>query len=686
MQLAGRLDIDADRAARARGRVGRPAGRATGGRGTRGASATAVDGRARRRPRRPRATSSPRASPRPPVAVDRREVDVLRWAIHEPELVADWLDAPLLRAIRRRAPRSSASRVGDVPRTRSTAARRAGRATARAARGGGTDRRRGGDRRRSARAMVNTVEPRGGRRARSGCSTPATTGPVEVKARARPAAPTAARSGTGPTARDAARELLGWVGASEGSPSGGATVRAATTGTQGQSHGQDVVIAADAAASEPEKVSVIDVDKLIARRRPRLRSPRARSSPRSRDLEPETDELAAIYAGLAASGIEVVDEIAGGAPARRRGARGRCAGADAPAARPPSSAASTTVSRPGEAMAGPALRRDAARARARPGGRHRDPSGRASRSFDPVRMYLKEIGKVPLLTAEQEVTLAKRLEAGRRRRRAARVAATTLSGRGAGRASQAVVTDGELAKKPAHRGQPAPRGVDRQALRRPGHGAARPRAGGQPRPHPRGREVRLHEGLQVLHLRDVVDPPGDHPRDRRPGPHDPHPGAHGRDDEQGAAGAAPDAAGARPRADRRGGRATRSTSRPSACATSSASRSSRCRSRRRSARRTTAPSATSSADRDRDLARLRRRARAAQGRDRGRARASSTRASSRSCGCASASTTARSARSKRSGREFGVTRERIRQIESKTLAKLRHPTRSQRLRDYLEEA
>ncbi len=35
------------------------------------------------------------------------------------------------------------------------------------------------------------------------------------------------------------------------------------------------------------------------------------------------------------------------------------------------------------------------------------------------------------------------------------------------------------------------------------------------------------------------------------------------------------------------------------------------------------------------------------------------------------------------GREFGVTRERIRQIESKTLAKLRHPQRSQKLRDYL---
>ena len=36
------------------------------------------------------------------------------------------------------------------------------------------------------------------------------------------------------------------------------------------------------------------------------------------------------------------------------------------------------------------------------------------------------------------------------------------------------------------------------------------------------------------------------------------------------------------------------------------------------------------------------------------------------------------------GRAFGVTRERIRQIESKTLAKLRHPQRSEKLRDYLD--
>ncbi len=38
------------------------------------------------------------------------------------------------------------------------------------------------------------------------------------------------------------------------------------------------------------------------------------------------------------------------------------------------------------------------------------------------------------------------------------------------------------------------------------------------------------------------------------------------------------------------------------------------------------------------------------------------------------------------GRQFGVTRERIRQIEAKTLAKLRHPHRSDRLRDYLESS
>ncbi len=36
------------------------------------------------------------------------------------------------------------------------------------------------------------------------------------------------------------------------------------------------------------------------------------------------------------------------------------------------------------------------------------------------------------------------------------------------------------------------------------------------------------------------------------------------------------------------------------------------------------------------------------------------------------------------GRDFGVTRERIRQIEAKALRKLRHPSRSRKLRDFLD--
>ena len=36
------------------------------------------------------------------------------------------------------------------------------------------------------------------------------------------------------------------------------------------------------------------------------------------------------------------------------------------------------------------------------------------------------------------------------------------------------------------------------------------------------------------------------------------------------------------------------------------------------------------------------------------------------------------------GKEFGVTRERIRQIEAKALRKLRHPSRSKKLKDYID--
>ncbi len=72
MKLAGMLDIDADQL-RAAVRAG-----------------------PRRRPTRDSRRGGDVDAPPPrPTQVDRRELDVLRWAIHRPELVADWLDASL---------------------------------------------------------------------------------------------------------------------------------------------------------------------------------------------------------------------------------------------------------------------------------------------------------------------------------------------------------------------------------------------------------------------------------------------------------------------------------------------------------------------------------------------------------------------------------------------------------------
>ena len=62
-------------------------------------------------------------------------------------------------------------------------------------------------------------------------------------------------------------------------------------------------------------------------------------------------------------------------------------------------------------------------------------------------------------------------------------------------------------------------------------------------------------GLQVLHLRDLVDPPGGDARDRRQGPDDPDPRPHGREAQQGRARRAAAGPAARPRADARGDRA-----------------------------------------------------------------------------------------------------------------------------------
>ena len=129
------------------------------------------------------------------------------------------------------------------------------------------------------------------------------------------------------------------------------------------------------------------------------------------DLEPDADELRVLWDMFESRGIKVLDEIAEELQLEdQRRAGAQQGGGEAPRRRTEHRPSAT--SRPG----GPASRRpsydepdeelQAVRSAARP--THTEAGG----SFDPVRMYLKEIGKVPLLTAEQEVMLAKRIEAG----------------------------------------------------------------------------------------------------------------------------------------------------------------------------------------------------------------------------------------------------------------------------------
>ena len=115
------------------------------------------------------------------------------------------------------------------------------------------------------------------------------------------------------------------------------------------------------------------------------------------------------------------------------------------------------------------------------------------------------------------------------------------------------------------RGQPAPRDLDRQEVHQPRPAVPRPDPGRQHRPDEGGRQVRVPPRLQVLDLRHVVDPPGHHPLDRRPGAHHPHPGAHDRDHQQAGPHQPPDAARDRPRAAARGaGREARHAAREGA--------------------------------------------------------------------------------------------------------------------------
>ena len=125
------------------------------------------------------------------------------------------------------------------------------------------------------------------------------------------------------------------------------------------------------------------------------------------------------------------------------------------------------------------------------------------------------------------------------------------AGGGAGKADRARRRRREGADDPV---EPATGRLDREELPQPGPAVPRSHPGGHARPHPRRREVRLAPGLQVLDLRDLVDPPGGRARARRQGPHDPDAGAHRRADAEDQPGRAVALDAARARADARGDR------------------------------------------------------------------------------------------------------------------------------------
>jgi RNA polymerase primary sigma factor len=160
-------------------------------------------------------------------------------------------------------------------------------------------------------------------------------------------------------------------------------------------------------------------------------------------LEPETAELAAIYAGISARGVEVVDEIAEELEREDQRRAGTDSGPSHRPRRGEPGRSSGVVTRPGAA---PGTKEPVSRL-----GKLGEPAARTEGateigSFDPVRMYLKEIGKVPLLTADQEVTLAKRIEAGLHAAERIEEPNGYLSEEE--RASfEAVATDGALAKR-----------------------------------------------------------------------------------------------------------------------------------------------------------------------------------------------------------------------------------------------
>jgi RNA polymerase primary sigma factor len=212
-------------------------------------------------------------------------------------------------------------------------------------------------------------------------------------------------------------------------------------------HDDDRAHADEAVTSQSSGVDRGDVGALIARVRERGFVTTGEIFAALPDLEPETAELAAIYGRISELGIQVVDEIveeleredqrragsSSSSSSTRDHGRGmphaETTGEIRPPLGEPSAQPQTTSPRPSPAPLTPS----------------RFHRGTETGSFDPVRMYLKEIGKVPLLTAVQEVTLARRIEAGLHASEQVEVSERLSDGERSG--LDAVAADGMLAKR-----------------------------------------------------------------------------------------------------------------------------------------------------------------------------------------------------------------------------------------------
>ncbi len=147
---------------------------------------------------------------------------------------------------------------------------------------------------------------------------------------------------------------------------------------------------------------------------------------------------------------------------------------------------------------------------------------------DTIGLYLKEVGRVPLLTAIEEVELAQRIERGRLAREELARGNVTLRRR---TELQELIEDGWAAREHLITANSRlvicvakkymGRGVPFLDLIQEGNiGLIRA-----------AKKFDYRRGHKFQHLCHLVDPPGSHPGDRRPGPHDPRAGAHGRPDQ-----------------------------------------------------------------------------------------------------------------------------------------------------------